>query len=225
MTLLDADIKPDQVLGEDTWDLFGAIECSFGIDLGVFRSHYGTTIRDLAAEVERLANYPNADKCRSAVAFYRLRRTLQQFGFSRNTVRPATSLRKLLPCRNRRRRVATNARSFRAGVAWACSAALCTFSSSVRTRNHPHLHEGVLGNPAKCRFDSFPIGCSRLTCALYINTSCANSPAGVQYLRGTCRTYFGAELRSFRNKERESARCGGLVDVAAACCHRNGNEH
>jgi hypothetical protein len=49
MTLLDADIKPDSVLGEDTWELFEAIECSFGIDLGDYRSHCGRTIRDLAA--------------------------------------------------------------------------------------------------------------------------------------------------------------------------------
>ena len=32
MTLLDANIKRDPVLGEDTWDLFEAIECSFGIE-------------------------------------------------------------------------------------------------------------------------------------------------------------------------------------------------
>ena len=62
MTLLDADIKRDPVLGEDTWDLFETIECSFGIDLGDYRSHCGRTIRDLAADVERIAKYPNADK-------------------------------------------------------------------------------------------------------------------------------------------------------------------
>jgi len=104
MTLLDADIKRDPVLGEDTSDLFETIECSFGIDLGDYRSHCGRTIRDLAADVERIAKYPNTDKCLTSVAFYRLRRALQQFGFPRSTVRPATPVRKLLPWRNRRMR-------------------------------------------------------------------------------------------------------------------------
>jgi hypothetical protein len=104
MTLLDSDIKPDSVLGEDTSELFEAIECSFGIDLGDYRSHCGRTIRELAADVERIAKYPPADKCLTAVAFYRLRRALQQFGFPRSTVRPATPVRKLLPWRNRRMR-------------------------------------------------------------------------------------------------------------------------
>ncbi|MGF7181084.1 hypothetical protein RBB76_14080 [Tunturiibacter psychrotolerans] len=104
MTLLDADIKRDPVVGEDTWDLFEAIECSFGIDLGDYRSHCGRTIRDLAADVGRLTKYPSADKCLTAITFYRLRRALQQFGFPRSTVRPATPVRKLLPWRNRRMR-------------------------------------------------------------------------------------------------------------------------
>jgi hypothetical protein len=104
MTLLDADITPDPVLGEDTWDLFEAIEGSFGIDLGDYRSHCGRTIRDLAVVVEKLANYPNADKCSTAVAFYKLRRAFRQFGFARATIRPATSVCKLMPWRNRRTR-------------------------------------------------------------------------------------------------------------------------
>jgi len=104
MTLLDADIKPDPVLGEDTWDLFETIESSFGIDFGDYRSYCGKTIRELAAEIEALAKYPSADKCLTAVAFYRLRRVLQQFGFSRSTIRPVTPLRTLLPWKNRRKR-------------------------------------------------------------------------------------------------------------------------
>ena len=102
MTLLDADIKPDPVLGEDTWDLFEAIESSFGIDLGDYRSHCGRTVRDIAADVEKLANYPDPDKCLKAVAFYRLRRAFQQFGIPRSTVRPGTPLRNLLPWVSRR---------------------------------------------------------------------------------------------------------------------------
>jgi hypothetical protein len=60
MTLLDADIKADELLGEDTCELFEAIECSFGINLGDYRSHCGRTIRNLAAEIETLAKYPSA---------------------------------------------------------------------------------------------------------------------------------------------------------------------
>jgi hypothetical protein len=104
MTLLDTDIKPDPLLGEDTWELFKNIESAFGIDLGDYRSRCGTTIRELAAKVEELAKYPSADKCLTAVAFYRLRRTLQQFGFGRSTIRPATPLRQLLPWKNRQKR-------------------------------------------------------------------------------------------------------------------------
>jgi len=97
-------MKPDAVLGEDTWELFEAIESSFGIDLGDYRVHYGRSIRQLAAEVERLATYPSADKCLTAVLFYRLRRALQPFGFARNSIQPTTPLRELLPWRNRRKR-------------------------------------------------------------------------------------------------------------------------
>ena len=43
MTLPDADIEPDPVLGEDTGD---------------YRLHCGRTIQDLAVTVERLASYP-----------------------------------------------------------------------------------------------------------------------------------------------------------------------
>lgn len=104
MTLFDADIKPDSVLGEDTWDLFEAIENSFEVDLGDYRSHCGKTIQDLAVTVERLANYPSTSKCLTAVAFYRVRRALQQFGFQRSTIHPAMPLRKLLPWSTRRKR-------------------------------------------------------------------------------------------------------------------------
>lgn len=104
MTLLDADIKPDPVLGEDTWRLFETIECSFGIDLGDYRSHCGRTIRDIALEIQKLGNYPNTDKCLTLVVFYRLRRALQELGFSRNTIRPATCVQRLLPWRHRRMR-------------------------------------------------------------------------------------------------------------------------
>jgi hypothetical protein len=104
MTLLDADIKPDPILGEDTWDLFEAIESSFGIDLGDYRSHCGRTIQDLAVTIEGLAKYPSADKCNTAVAFYELRRALQQVGLPRSAIRPATPLRKLLPWIGRRTR-------------------------------------------------------------------------------------------------------------------------
>ena len=84
--------------------MFETIECSFRLDLGDYRSHCGRTIRDLAADVERLATYHDADRCLTAVTFYKLRRALQQFGFPRSAIRPATPLLKLLPWRNRRTR-------------------------------------------------------------------------------------------------------------------------
>jgi hypothetical protein len=41
MTLLDADVQRDPVLGEDTWELFEVIEDSFGVDLGDYSRSAG----------------------------------------------------------------------------------------------------------------------------------------------------------------------------------------
>jgi hypothetical protein len=69
MTLLDADVKPNPLLGEDTWELFEVIEDSFGVDLGDYSAVCGMTVSELAEVVSKKANYPAAEKCLSAVAF------------------------------------------------------------------------------------------------------------------------------------------------------------
>ncbi len=104
-------------------------------------------------QMSRIAKYPNTDKCLTAVAFYRLRRASQEFGFPRSTVRPATPVSKLLPWMNRRMRWQQMQDQLGLELGAALSA-LGASSCFVRTRNHPLLHEGVLGNPAQRPRDS-----------------------------------------------------------------------
>jgi hypothetical protein len=102
MTLLDADVKHNPVLGEDTWELFEVIEDSFGVDLGDYHALCGVTVTELASVICGKANYPTEEKCLSAVAFYRLRRAFEVlFGIPRTTIRPATAVRNLLPWKSR----------------------------------------------------------------------------------------------------------------------------
>jgi len=92
----------DPVLGEDTWELFEAIEDSFGVDLGDYHKICGMTVRELAEIISKKANYPTKETCLSAVAFYRLRRAFESlFGIPRTAIRPATSVGDLLPWDNR----------------------------------------------------------------------------------------------------------------------------
>jgi len=102
--LLDADekIELDTVLGEDTFELFETIEDSFGVDLGDYHAFLGMTVRELAAEVNKRADYPDREKCLSAVSFYRLRSAFGTlFDIPRTAIHPATSVSKLLPWRSR----------------------------------------------------------------------------------------------------------------------------
>jgi hypothetical protein len=69
MTLLDADVRQDPLLGEDTWELFEAIEESFAVDLDDYHAICGITIRELAGFIYKKANYPIEEKCLSAVAW------------------------------------------------------------------------------------------------------------------------------------------------------------
>jgi hypothetical protein len=102
MALLYSDVKHNPMLGEDTWELFEVIEDSFGVDLDDCHSLCGVTIRELAEVICRKANYPTEEKCLSADAFYRLRRAFETlFGIPRTTIRPATSVRNLLPWKSR----------------------------------------------------------------------------------------------------------------------------
>ncbi len=104
MTLLDADEKKElNTVGEDTWELFEAIEESFGVDLGDYHALAGITVGELAENICRLANYPAEERCLSAVAFYRLRRAFETlFSVPRRAIRPTTSVVQLLPWKSRR---------------------------------------------------------------------------------------------------------------------------
>jgi hypothetical protein len=106
MTLLDADLKASSnEIGEDTWDLFAAIEDSFGVDLGNYHELAGISVGELADKISALAKYPDENACLSAVAFFRLRKALtEQFGLPRSAIRPTTSLYELLPWASRRTR-------------------------------------------------------------------------------------------------------------------------
>lgn len=102
MTLLDADLKPDPVLGEDTWELFEAIEHSFGINLGDYHTICGMTVSELAELVCEKANYPTPEKCLSSVTFYRLRHAFEtQFNVPNESIRPTTFVSELIPFKNR----------------------------------------------------------------------------------------------------------------------------
>jgi hypothetical protein len=104
MTLLDADEKKElNTVGEDTWELFEAIEESFGVDLGDYHALAGITVGELAENICRLANYPAEERCLSAVAFYRLRRAFETlFSVPRTAILPTTSVVQLLPWKSRR---------------------------------------------------------------------------------------------------------------------------
>jgi hypothetical protein len=106
ITLFDADEKATlDELGEDTCELFEAIETSFGITLGDYQDLIGMTVRELAVRICEKANYPNQEKCLSAVSFYRLRRAFQElFGVPREAIRSDTPLSKLMPWLRRRER-------------------------------------------------------------------------------------------------------------------------
>lgn len=102
MTLLDADVQRDPVLGEDTCELFEAIEDSFGVNLGDYSAICGMTVRELADVVYQKATYPIQDRCLSAVAFHRMRREFEiLFDIPRRTIRPSTSVGNLLPLKHR----------------------------------------------------------------------------------------------------------------------------
>ena len=104
MTLLDADEKQRKgVLGEDTCELLATIEDSFGIRFPDYEAALGKSVWELAEYISNASEYPKADRCLSAVAFYRLRRAFRElFDTPRDMIRPATSLDILLPWSSRR---------------------------------------------------------------------------------------------------------------------------
>lgn len=106
MTLLDADKQNGlNAVGEDTLELFESIERSFDVDLGDLESLAGVRVAELAENICRLASYPPKEKCLSAVAFYKLRYALAELSdISSKSIRPTTSIKKLLPWRSRKAR-------------------------------------------------------------------------------------------------------------------------
>ncbi len=106
LMLLDAERRGDpNVVGEDTWDLFLAIEKSFEVDLGDFHELANIRLSELAETICKQANYPIREKCLSTVVFYRLRHSLEvRAGIPSRSIRPVTPLKKLLPWNSRRTR-------------------------------------------------------------------------------------------------------------------------
>lgn len=104
MTLLDADlIERRNLVGEDTYHLFAAIENAFGISLGDYEAVLGSSVLELAERVAKESTYPKADRCLSSMMFYRVRHAFQDLaGVKRSEVRPDTSLANLLPWGKRR---------------------------------------------------------------------------------------------------------------------------
>lgn len=104
MTTLDLNHQnSSDALGEDTWDLYLAIEESFGVDLGDFGSLPGMRVSELAEMICKLADYPTKEKCLSAAVFYKLRQAFTRlYGVSAKSIRPSTPLKQLLPWRSRR---------------------------------------------------------------------------------------------------------------------------
>jgi hypothetical protein len=104
MTLLDAhEQQSEDLVGEDTRELFEAVEESFGVDVGDYGKLAEVSIRELALKVENLAGYSDQNACLSSVAFYKLRRAFEGLSLTpRNSMRPTTPVASLLPWSTRR---------------------------------------------------------------------------------------------------------------------------
>jgi hypothetical protein len=103
MTLFDTQkTQSFNEVGEDTCELFGAIEQSFGVHLGDYDDLAGTSILELSKRIEGLAKYPVEESCLSLVAFNKLRPAFQTvINAPRHSVRPATRIEDLLPWQTR----------------------------------------------------------------------------------------------------------------------------
>lgn len=92
------------LIGEDTSDLLGAIQDGFGITLSTDDFVEATTVGKLAECISKKIELPVADRCLSAVVFYRMRRALVGIlGVPHSGVAPTSQLRQFLPWHNRRR--------------------------------------------------------------------------------------------------------------------------
>lgn len=103
MELLNAGWKRDAVLGEDTWELFEAMEASFGVELGDYHLLCGITVKELADRICEQGDFSPGDICLSSASFYRLRRAFMEvLDVPRERIRPSTSLLDLVPWWRRR---------------------------------------------------------------------------------------------------------------------------
>ncbi len=103
MALLNADRERDPVLREDAWELFEAMEASFGVELGDYYGLCGMTVKELTDRICEQGDSSPSEVCLSSVSFYRLRRAFMEvLDFPRERIRPSTLLRDLVPWRERR---------------------------------------------------------------------------------------------------------------------------
>jgi len=155
MTLLDADVKASSSLvGEDTWELFEAIESSFGVNLGDYEVLAGIRVGELASRIGAMASYPEENACLSSAAFYRVRRALEAVSsVPARLIRPATKLGSILPWRTRRRdwRKLEDALGLRIPrlmitglILLLCLVAAPGLLISLRVFLHWHLNAGVI---------------------------------------------------------------------------------
>src|SRR5450432_4937318 len=103
MLLLDGDKQLRfESFGEDTCELVGTIEHSFGIKFTEDELIQAKTLGAMAQTIYNKSEYPLGPQCLSAMTFYTLRRAfVELFGARRAEISPATSLYELMPWRTR----------------------------------------------------------------------------------------------------------------------------
>jgi len=103
MLLLEGDkLLRLESFGEDTCELVGTIEHSFGIRFTQDELIQAKTLGALAQTICAKSERPVSSRCLSAITFYRLRRVfVQLFDARRAQISPATSLRELMPWKTR----------------------------------------------------------------------------------------------------------------------------
>jgi hypothetical protein len=106
MFLLEGDkLLRLELFGEDTRELLGTIEASFGVKFTEDDLVCAVDVRALADCVCRKLTHPMSETCLSSATFYRLRREfVRLFKVRRADVNPQTPLAKLLPWKVRKER-------------------------------------------------------------------------------------------------------------------------
>ena len=106
-----------------------------------------TEVRDLAADVEKLADYPGPDKCLKAGRLLQAAPGISAIRYSARRRPPRNATAQFAAMEKSTDAVATSARSVRAGIARLGLSALGACSCSVRPCNDACLHEVVCGIP------------------------------------------------------------------------------